>query len=405
MSYVNKKVVSILGSQDIIAAQAATGELQVITVPGPAPLNVDVIDRWARQLGLVDLSRVLGAPLAAANPVIAGIYNEDNIRANVFPHDRSIPTSPAKIVVEAFDTLVGKAAVNDAINLALSTDHRGSGIESVEWDKAGTNILSGVQCVLPAALDLSLYSTHAILGWFGYIPTPAGGNVTSIYVAIGTDIGNNFYWQIPAAEIVLDAWHHYDHQIQEIDGVFGVGANLGNVAWCAIVIVTDAAGCTFNNARVDSIIVKRSWPATVSGHEDILRQVTPADALDPVFPLTTTSFPHVYDAVAGDWNRWIQSVIEGVPLVQEAIPTSPIEGQITMTGAAQQCPADPCLAVTFENDINNAVVVIGHDNAVTLLNGYRLQPGATKSYAIDNVDRFWVIGTAPQIISYGGVNN
>lgn len=35
----------------------------------------DVSDRWARQLGLVDLSRVLGAALSAANPVIAGLYD------------------------------------------------------------------------------------------------------------------------------------------------------------------------------------------------------------------------------------------------------------------------------------------------------------------------------------------
>ena len=85
-------------------------------------------------------------------------------------------------------------------------------------------------------------------------------------------------------------------------------------------------------------------------------------------------------------------------------PTAVVEGQVTLTGAAQQLPADPCKSVTFENPSANAVVCIGHDNTVTLLNGYRLQPGATWSIAIDNVNRVWVIGTAAQIISYGGVN-
>ena len=42
--------------------------------PGVAAL-ADVTDRWARQLGQVDLARVRGAALAAANPVIAGIYD------------------------------------------------------------------------------------------------------------------------------------------------------------------------------------------------------------------------------------------------------------------------------------------------------------------------------------------
>ena len=88
----------------------------------------------------------------------------------------------------------------------------------------------------------------------------------------------------------------------------------------------------------------------------------------------------------------------------EISPTAVIEGQVTLTGAAQQLPNEPCRSVTLENVSTNAVVCIGHDNAVTLLNGYRLQPGATWSLAIDNVNRVWVIGTALQIISYGGVN-
>lgn len=44
------------------------------------PGFIDVIDRWTRQLGLVDLSRVLGVALSAANPVITGIYDAANNR-------------------------------------------------------------------------------------------------------------------------------------------------------------------------------------------------------------------------------------------------------------------------------------------------------------------------------------
>ena len=35
----------------------------------------DISDRWARQLGQIDLARVLGAALSAGNPVIAGIFD------------------------------------------------------------------------------------------------------------------------------------------------------------------------------------------------------------------------------------------------------------------------------------------------------------------------------------------
>lgn len=41
----------------------------------PGIVNADVTDRWARQLGQIDLARVLGAPLSAVNPVIAGLYD------------------------------------------------------------------------------------------------------------------------------------------------------------------------------------------------------------------------------------------------------------------------------------------------------------------------------------------
>lgn len=89
--------------------------------------------------------------------------------------------------------------------------------------------------------------------------------------------------------------------------------------------------------------------------------------------------------------------------VMEATPTAIVEGQVPMTGAAQQFPADACKSITIENPSANALVSIGHDNAITLLNGYRLQPGATVSLAIDNANRVWCIGTVGNIVSYIGV--
>jgi len=41
----------------------------------PVGAAVDVIDRWPRQLGQIDVARVLGAALAPANPVIVGVYD------------------------------------------------------------------------------------------------------------------------------------------------------------------------------------------------------------------------------------------------------------------------------------------------------------------------------------------
>jgi len=107
--------------------------------------------------------------------------------------------------------------------------------------------------------------------------------------------------------------------------------------------------------------------------------------------------------IYGDVGQLRQNVNRSAYTIEES-PTIIVEGQVTLTGAAQQMPADACRSVTIENPIANAVVAIGPTNAVTLLNGYRLQPGATVSLDIDNVNRMWVIGTLNQIISYLGVN-
>ncbi len=58
----------------IVAYDSATDTYKV-SMPVIPIVGVDVIDRWARQLGQVDLARVLGAVLSAANPVISGIYD------------------------------------------------------------------------------------------------------------------------------------------------------------------------------------------------------------------------------------------------------------------------------------------------------------------------------------------
>lgn len=202
---------------------------------------VDVTDRVARELGKVQLTD----------------YVNDGI---VFPHDGSIPTAPAKVEVASFDNLTGISALYDANAPVLSLDHRGSGTHSVEWDKpGGANVASGVQYALPAALDLSVYSTHAAAMWFAYVPTPGAGNITQIYFALGSSIANCWFWAIPVADVHLDEWWHYHHLMSEVSGFIGDGADLSNITWCAMVIVTDAIGSTITDAKVDQLVVKRVW--------------------------------------------------------------------------------------------------------------------------------------------------
>ncbi len=307
---------------------------------------VDVIDRPTRQVGKVQLTD----------------FTDDG---EVYP-DGSIPVAPAKVLLAGFDSLAGVSLEGSTLNLALNTDHRGQGTNSVEWDKVAGGVLGGVSFVPPAALDLSVYSTHAKVMCFMYVPTPVGGTITNLYIALGTDAGNLFYWEIPLADIQYDQWHHYHRLMSEVDGVIGVGANLSAVTYVAIYVITSAAGTTLTNFLVDEAVVKRSFVMMINQEE-------------------------------------------GKPLeTEEASPTSIIHGQVTMGGAAQQFPANACKSVTIENDsdrtLGNAVVYVGNDNTVVAGTGYALRPGCTVSYDIDNTDRIWCIGTLNDIITYVGVN-
>lgn len=86
-------------------------------------------------------------------------------------------------------------------------------------------------------------------------------------------------------------------------------------------------------------------------------------------------------------------------------PTTVLNGQVTI--AAPRVPlaavATPIKSVTVENVSTNAVVYVGNDTVVAG-NGYRLQPGATVSMDIDDLNKVNVTGTAGNVVSYLAVN-
>jgi len=86
-------------------------------------------------------------------------------------------------------------------------------------------------------------------------------------------------------------------------------------------------------------------------------------------------------------------------------PTQVLNGQVTI--AAPRVPlvavSTTIKSVTIENPNTNAVVYVG-DAAVTAANGYRLQPGATVSMDIDDLNKVNVTGTVGNVVSYIAVN-
>ena len=156
---------------------------------------------------------------------------------------------------------------------------------------------------------------------------------------------------------------------------------------------------------VDTDVVDRAVRllGIIYGENAQVQQLTPADGLGPNESLETVNFLAVYDAVAGDWNRVREGSVVGSVLTEEAPPISLGGGMVTLTAGADNLPNIPCKSITLENPAANDVVYV--DNAaVAIGTSYRLQPGATISLDIDNANRVYVLGTAPQTVTYLTVN-
>jgi hypothetical protein len=88
-------------------------------------------------------------------------------------------------------------------------------------------------------------------------------------------------------------------------------------------------------------------------------------------------------------------------------PTTVLNGQVTLTGTPARDPlvavATVIKSVTVENPNTNAVVYVGNATVI-VANGHRLQPAASVSMDIDDLNKVYVTGTAGQVVSWIAVN-
>lgn len=83
-------------------------------------------------------------------------------------------------------------------------------------------------------------------------------------------------------------------------------------------------------------------------------------------------------------------------------------GTKTMTGAAIQLITDSSLngmsSIAIKNNAaNTRVVYIGKDNRVDATTGFELSIGQTISMDLLNGSKIWVLGTAPDVVSFMGL--
>lgn len=83
------------------------------------------------------------------------------------------------------------------------------------------------------------------------------------------------------------------------------------------------------------------------------------------------------------------------------VPSVIQHNQVTLQAAAVQLSVAsvPIVSVTIENPAANNVVYVG-GAGVNAGNGYRIWPGATQSFDINDLNKIYVFGTATQVVSY-----
>lgn len=81
-----------------------------------------------------------------------------------------------------------------------------------------------------------------------------------------------------------------------------------------------------------------------------------------------------------------------------------IQGNVTLTGSAQQLDSNKCKIVTIQaNPANVGYVYIGKANTVSsTVHMAVLCAGSSMTFTCDNTNRLYVIGTANDKISFGG---
>ncbi len=101
-------------------------------------------------------------------------------------------------------------------NLAFSTDHRGRGTHSIEFDKSG---IAGAGYVSKAIepVNVSPYMNNGLLSYYVYLSDIT--DVKQIQLILTTDaFGNSFVFNTLNAEL-SNGWNHVTHILSPSDGV------------------------------------------------------------------------------------------------------------------------------------------------------------------------------------------
>lgn len=154
------------------------------------------------------------------------------------------------VFIQDCNTAADFAAVSDAQNLANDTEHV-TGTASTEWDKTGgSNVISGVDDTLAAAVDLSVFSSGDYITACFFLPSLT--DVVKVHIQVGTDNSNFTEWEWLVADLTT-GWNLLYATLADYASLTGTGMQQGVVTYVQAAVEFGLAADTLNDMKVDHI--------------------------------------------------------------------------------------------------------------------------------------------------------
>jgi len=238
------------------------------------------------------------------------------------------------LCIDNCEATAGWAGSTDVANIAVNADHRGPGVNSIEFDKTGATQAFAQIAKTVTSVNGSAYATHGLVEYYLGI-SGAGdlGRITAVYMALGTDNGNLWYWQTPVADLAV-GWNHIHHPLSGVDGDLGAGANMGAITYVMFYVFLSAVGDTLTDMRIDDIRLRFTDTVSLadihgSGNDGIMEVVQ--DTHDDLLCNATMQIADA-DLAFGE-----AAMAASLPVViannQTAVPVSDGAGSLTVDQA------------------------------------------------------------------------
>jgi len=341
------------------------------------------------------------APLPAGDNTLGeiGITDLDSGHDLYIGRDGSAQVGLKETILDKCESLAGWTGSTDVTNLTLSTDHRGCGEYSIQFDKSGTTQAFALLQKVPddLSVDARGHLTHSYINYYLYLSKLTG--ITTVYFALGTDPNNYWYWQTPVDELQV-GWNHLHHPLSGIDGVEGDGCNLSNVEWIALYVGFWGPNTTLSNIRLDDVRLIRTMGVNVSdphakGYATVVRVSDDVRRI-PVVPVISAGTAYASGDALGGKLMFGDAVrqdiktgrITKVVVIDNAKQLAPLDLVLfdrTFTSAADNAPFDPtdadmqnCIghlsvaAADYASFVNNSIATVDNISFGYTLDGTTL---------------------------------